>query len=394
MKKMKFVVMFGCLLFTVYSLFFLIGCGKKENKTLEKTFNVQVHTVEKRQLRPFIEATGTLTPFEEVFISAEVEGVLKSVKVDEGTIVSKGMLLATIDDTDYSHEVKKDEALLKQVEATLANTKLEFKRKEALFKEELVTQQQFDDVSTRLSLADAEIDRAKASLSLAKHKLVKTRVYSPITSIVKERKVSIGDFVKNGTQLFVIIQSNPLKLHFSVPEKDVRRLKVGQDITLKVDAFPDNDFKGKVNIVYPSLEEKTRTLQIEALVPNPNETLKPGMFAKVMLYTGGETATVVVPITSLLYEAEKVNVFIVESNTAKERPVKIGSKYGEMMEIIEGLKAGDRVVVAGQQALSEGAKVAVLAAPASSESEAVPPAPGGSGSQKEIKNKGKADSKK
>ncbi|MCX5812382.1 MAG: efflux RND transporter periplasmic adaptor subunit [Proteobacteria bacterium] len=373
MKKLKFIVILGCLWLTVYSVLSLTGCSKKETKTTEKTFNVQIQTVEKRQLRPFIEATGTLTPFEEVFISAEVEGVLKSVKVDEGTAVSKGMLLAVIDDTDYSHEVKKDEALLKQVEATLANTKLEFKRKEALFKEELVTQQQFDDVSTRLSLADAEIDRAKASLSLARQKLNKTKIYSPLACVVKEKKVSVGDFVKNGTQLFVIIQSNPLKLHFAVPEKDVSRLKTGQDVMLKVDAFPDRDFKGKVNIVYPSLEEKTRTLQIEALVPNSDGILKPGFFAKVILYTGGEKATVVVPVTSLLYEAEKVRVFVVEGDDrAKERLVKIGSKYGETMEIIEGVKEGESVVVAGQQALSEGARVAVLAAPASSESAPIP----------------------
>jgi RND family efflux transporter MFP subunit len=371
MKKLKFIVILGCFWLITASLLLLTGCSKKETKTVEKTFNVQIQSVEKMQLRPFIEAAGTLTPFEEVFISAEVEGILKTVKVDEGTIVSKGMLLAAIDDTDYNHEVKKDEALLKQVEATLANTKLEFKRKETLFKEELVTQQQFDDVSTRLSLADAEIDRAKASLSLARQKLGKTKIYSPLACVVKEKKVSAGDFVKNGTQLFVIIQPNPLKLHFAVPEKDVGRLKTGQDVIFKVDAFPEKDFKGKVNIVYPSLEEKTRTLQVEALVPNPDGILKPGLFAKVILYTGGEKATVVVPVTSLLYEAELVRVFVVEGDRAKERSVKIDSKYGEAMEIVEGVKEGERVVVAGQQALSEGVKVAVLTVPASSKPGAI-----------------------
>lgn len=361
MKDLKFIIMSGCFLFITFSLLLLTGCDNKEKKTPEKIFNVKVQPAEARQLRPFIEATGTLMPFEEVFVSAEVEGVLKRVKVDEGSIVKKGMLLAEIDDTNYFHEVKKDEALLKQVEATLENIKFEFRRKEALLKEELVTQQQFDDVSTRLSLADADIDRVRASLSLARHKLSKTKICSPISCLVKEKKVSAGDFVKNGTQLFVIIQTNPLKLHFSVPEKDVSRLKTGLETTLKVDAFPDRDFKGKVSIVYPNLDEKTRTLKIEALIPNPDGILKPGLFAKVILYVGGERDTVVVPVTSLLYEAEEVKVFVIKGDIAKERQVKIGSKYGEVIEIVEGLKTGDKIVVAGQQALSEGSKVLIAA---------------------------------
>jgi RND family efflux transporter MFP subunit len=360
MKKRILFIICICSLFAVHSSLFLTGCKNKEAKTAEeKTFNVQIQATETKPLRPFIEATGTLNPNEEVFISTEVDGILKSVKVDEGVHVSKGMMLAMIDDTDYGNEVKRDEALLKQAEASHANAKLEFQRKEALYKEELVTQQQFDDVSTRLSLAEAEIDRVKAALSIAKQKLAKTRIYSPLACVVKEVKVSMGDFVKNGTQLFVIIQSNPLKLHFAVPEKDVGKLKAGQDVILKVDAFPDKEFKGKASIIYPSLDDKTRTLMVEALVPNPNEILKPGFFAKVILYTGEARNTIVVPVTSILYEAEAMRVFVVEGDRSKERKVKLGNKYGEFMEVVEGLKEGEKVVVAGQQTLSENAKVSV-----------------------------------
>jgi len=97
------------------------------------------------------------------------------------------------------------------------------------------------------------------------------------------------------------------------------------------------------------------------LIPNPHGILKPGLFAKVILYVGGERDTVVVPVTSLLYEAEEVKVFAIEGDIAKERQVKIGNKYGELIEIVEGLKPGDKIVVAGQQALSEGSKVSFTA---------------------------------
>lgn len=348
------------LLILVLALSLILACKKKEAKTVaEKVINVQVQTAEKKSLRPFIEAIGTLNPYEEVIVSAEVDGILKDVWVDEGSVVSKRMVLATIDDTDYSLEVKRAEAALRQSEASLSNTKLEYQRKETLYKEQLVTQQQFDDVSTRLSLAEAEVDRARASLSLAEQRLSKTKIYSPLSGTVKEKKISSGDYVKNGTALFAIIQTNPIKLNFTVSEKDVGKLKIGQDVSFNVDALRGKEFKGKLSIIYPSLEEKTRTLQVEVQVPNPGGILKPGLFAKVTLYTGTAKDTIVVPVTAPLYEAEKVNVFVIEGDRAKERKVKLGSKYGELMEIVEGLKEGEKVVVIGQQNLFEGAKVNV-----------------------------------
>ena len=329
---------------------------------MEKITNVSVQAAAKKQFRPFIEATGTLNPFEQVSIGAEIDGIIKSVRADEGTAVSKGMLLATIDDIEYSQGVVTAQAALKQAEATLANAKTEFSRKDALYKEQLVTQQQYDDVSTRLALAESDVEKAKAALSIAKQKLEKTKIYAPLASRVKEKTFSAGDFVKNGTRLFTLIQSNPLKLDFSVSERDVGKMKVGQDVLVKVDAFPDREFTGKVSIVFPSLEEKTRTLSIEALVPDKEGTLKPGLFARVILYTGGMKDTVVVPITAILYEGDQIRTYVVEGDRAKQRLVKLGNKYGEEIEITEGIREGEKVVIAGQQGLSEGAKVGLQGA--------------------------------
>lgn len=355
------------------------GCKKKEVKAPpEKMINIQVQPAEKRPLRPFIETVGSLNPYEEVIVSAEVDGILKDIKVDEGTAVSKGTLLASIDDADYSLEVKRAEAALRQAEANLSNTRLEYQRKESLHKEELVTKQQFDDVSTRLSLAEAEVDRAKASLSLAKQRLSKTGIISPLSGVIKERKVEKGNYVRNGTPLFTIIQNNPIKLNFTVTEKDVGKLKIGQDVLLRVDALPEKEFQGKLSIVYPSLDEKTRTLQIEAQIPNPKGLLKPGLFAHVMLYTGSERDTIIVPVTALLYEADKIKIFIIEGDRAKERPVRIGQKYKlqskvgsqesgvrEFTEITEGVKEAETVVTVGQQNLFENAKVNIVGSPQS-----------------------------
>ena len=135
-----------------------------------------------------------------------------------------------------------------------------------------------------IAQARAQLDQSQAALSLARQKLSKTKIFSPLAGTVRVRKVSKGEFVKNGAALFVIIQSNPIKLRFTVTERDVGKVKIGQEVALRVDAFPEREFKGAVTTIYPSLEEKTRTLLVEALVPNPEDSLKPGFFAKVSLY--------------------------------------------------------------------------------------------------------------
>ncbi|MBU4582471.1 MAG: efflux RND transporter periplasmic adaptor subunit, partial [Proteobacteria bacterium] len=166
-------------------------------------------------------------------------------------------------------------------------------------------------------------------------------------------------YIRNGTNLISIIRIDQLKLAFSVPEKDVGRLREGQDVVFTVDSYPGREFRGKVKTLYPSIEEKTRSLLVEAQVSNHDGSLKPGFFARVTLYTGPAKNRVVVPITALLYDNSTTKLFTVEGDRAKEKVVKVGRKYGEFMEIAEGLKAKELVVTVGQNNLMEGVQVNV-----------------------------------
>jgi len=394
-------------------LFFLNSCEKADTKPAveEKAYNVQVKAAEKKPLQPFVEAIGTLYPNDEVTVSTEVDGILSDLKAEEGTRVSKGMLLAQIDDTDYLLEVKRAEATVEAADsrlqqlvtgarpqeiqlakaeidqslADLEKRKADRERAKKLFDGQYISAQDWDAARTayevavathqkakqnlglvtegprkeEIAAARAQLDQSKAALSLARQKLGKTKVFSPLAGVVRLKRVSKGEFVKNGNPLYTIIQSNPLKLRFTLSEKDVGKVKPLQEVSLRVDAFPEKEFKGKVTVIFPSLEEKTRTLMVEAMVPNPEESLKAGLFTKVILYTGPAKEAVVIPITALLYEEAKIKVFVEDGGRAKEKPVAVGGKYGELMEIAEGLKEGEKVVVAGQQNLSEGVKVHV-----------------------------------
>ena len=237
--------------------------------------------------------------------------------------------------------------------------KAEYQRKESLYKEELITKQQFDDISTRVTLAEADVSRAKATLETSTEKLSRTKVYSPLNGAVKEKKMSVGDYVRNGSPLLQLIKIDPLKLNFTISEKDIAGLKTGQEVDFTVDSFPDKKFKGKVNLLYPNVEERTRTLQAEAIVPNANHLLKPGFFTRVTIYTGETREVVVAPLTALMYDNSTISLFVVDGNVAHARTVKTGGKYGENVEIVEGLKEKEQVVIVGQNNLSEGVKVNV-----------------------------------
>lgn len=333
---------------------------KKEKKAEpERLINVRVSLAEKRKVQPYLETTGTLKADEDVMVATEVDGIVRKILVDEGTPVHSGKLLVEINETDYALDWKRSEAALKQAEASLANARTEFKRKKALYEEELITKQQYDDVSMRVTVAEAELERAKATLAISREKLKRTKIYSPIIGAVKEKKVSVGDFVRNGTPVLQIIKINPLKLNFTVPEKDIAQIKTGQEVMFTVDAYPGRKFKGKVNLLYPNVEERTRTLQAEAVVPNADQVLKPGSFARVFIYTQTPRDAVLAPVISLMYDGPVTRIFVADGNTARERVVKIGNKYDEYVEIIEGLKEKERIVVVGQNNLSEGVKLNV-----------------------------------
>ncbi len=325
----------------------------------ERRVNVRVRAAQRLRVAPYLESTGTLRADREVTVSSEVEGIIQSIFVDEGDVVSRGQLLAEIRDTDYRLDLTRAEAALKQAEASLANARSEYARKGALYAEELITKQQYDDVTTRLALAEAELARAQATAAIARERLARTRIHSPLNGAVKEKKVNAGDYVRNSVPMMQLIKTDPLKLVFTVAEKDIALLKIGQTVSFTVDAAGETAFTGRVSLLYPHLEERTRTLQAEAVVPNTDRSLRPGQFARVRIQTGKPYDAVVIPVTSLLYDGQTVRVFVAQGDTARERIIQTGGRFGEVVEVTGGLSEGEQVVVVGQSNLSEGVKLHV-----------------------------------
>jgi len=348
--------------FCVLPALLVISCGKDDKNEAKTQRVVNVITAkaieEKRQ--PYITAIGTLEAFEQVIVSAEVEGIVKRADIREGGKIAKNGLVASIDDINYRLSVSQAQAAYNQALANLQNTAAEFARREALFKEQLATKQDFENIRTRYELAKQELERAASTLAIANERLSKCQVLAPLAGFIKDKLINAGDFVRVGSPLCVIINTDSLKLAFSVTESEAARLKVGQEVVFSLTAFPDREFRGRISALAANLEERTRTLRAEATLPNLGYILKPGYFSKVSVLIGKSVPMVLIPVNAILYEGKLVRVFVVSQNsTAQMREVKLGGKYGEMVEIIEGMKAGEEVIVVGQSNLAEGTNVHV-----------------------------------
>jgi multidrug efflux pump subunit AcrA (membrane-fusion protein) len=196
-------------------VFSLAACSKEKQAEPERLVNVRVWTAETRTVQPYLETTGTLKADEEVLVSSEVDGLIRDIYVEEGTSVVRGTLLARINETDYHLDAKRADAMLRQAEATLANARAEFKRKEALYREELITRQQFDDISTRVTLAEAELERARATQAISRERLVRAKIYSRWSA--RSRKSAYPSATTCATERLCSSSSKSIRSNWPLP---------------------------------------------------------------------------------------------------------------------------------------------------------------------------------
>ncbi len=324
-------------------------------------FPVEVTPAVKTDWAMVISATGSLLPYKEVAVSSEISGTVSQIQVNVGDQVSKGASLAKFDNTEIALTVKQVEANLSQAEANFRSAQLELQRKEELLKEEAVPQGVYDAYKTKYDLAKAGVAAAKATLELARKRLQDTLIKSPIDGLVKLKMTEEGQYVNTmrSGPLFSVIQINPIKLKFSVPEGYAAEVKKEQTVRVRVNAYPGESFPGKVTTIDPHVDPLSRSIGLEALLPNADLRLKPGFFATVELTVKVITNAIVIPDKSLIREEDRFYLFVIADQTAHRREVRLGSEQGGSFQIVSGLKEGELVVTIGKEALSEGSLVQV-----------------------------------
>jgi RND family efflux transporter MFP subunit len=360
---------------------------------------VRVAPVMTRQIQRVVDSVGTLFPYDEVIVSADIEGRVLKVNYDLGDSVRAGDVLVNISDEEQRYILQQNEAQLRQslerlglkaenervknlddtpevrqAAADLREAEMRLKRIRSLVDQKIGAQADLDAATTRYASAMAgidgvrnqtrnliqEVERFKAVVELQRKKLRDTTVRAPFSGSVKERQITTGAYVRPNAPLFILVKNNPLRLRLEVPERLAPWTKQGQIAEVSVEAFQDRKFSGRVSRIAPTVEQTKRTFIVEVLIDNPDDTLKPGSYARARLATKKVDEVMVVPQRAVAYVLGSNKAFVVKPDgTIDAREVKIGDRLDQQIEILEGLKDGEQVALTQLNRLDTGVKVKI-----------------------------------
>jgi membrane fusion protein (multidrug efflux system) len=344
------------ILFSFYLIFLIVAsCGKKN--VVENTaavddaaiYRVKTMILEKQEVSQNIEYTANLLPFEEINYAPASPGRIEEILVEVGSHVSKGDVIARMERTQ-----------LQQASEQYQSARSNFQRMDTLFKLNSISEQAYEAAKTQYEMSKSGYE------FLTKN----TTLVSPINAIVTGKYFESGELYSGvpntaagKAAIVTLMQINPLKIIVNVSERYFPLTKKGMKAAIHVDIFPNLNFTGEVSSIYPTISSDTRTFPIEIVVPNSDEVLRPGMFARVALNLG-ETNTLLLPAIAVVRQ-EGTNdryVYLAESDsTARKVLVNLGARYDDRLEIISGeVKEGARIIISGQEKLLENSKITIV----------------------------------
>ena len=321
---------------------------------------VAVSEVIEETWRPSLSAVGSLETSAGIQVSNEVAGMVKAFHFKSGDKVNEGQLLLELDTST-------DQADLDRLQAAQWLAKVNFDRVRKLIDKKLSSQSDYDE-------AQALLSGARASVALQRALLEKKRIKAPFTGRLGIRQVSQGEYLPVGTDIVSLDALDLMYADFSLPERSLAKLAIGQTVRVRVQAYPDQLFEGVIAAITPAVDVGTRSIKIRADLSNPDEKLQPGMFAYVEVLMRNEQKVLTLPDTAVTYNPYGEYVYVLESSDEGHktvyRQVETGSTREGRVEIIKGLEAGERVVSAGQVKLRNDMAVQIDTKPAPGEREA------------------------
>jgi RND family efflux transporter MFP subunit len=312
---------------------------------------------------------GTLQGNVQAPISARASGYLKRWTKDIGSRVEQGELLAEIETPEIAQQLSQAVAAREQASASLALADSTVERWESLRKKDVVSQQELDERRSGVVQARANVAAAEANVQRLRQLDAFKRVTAPFAGVITKRNVDVGDLIDAGSSggraLFVLTQTDPLRVYVNVPQSYAQLIKPGQQVTVTQAELRGQRFQGTVARTAGAIDPTTRTMQVEIALPNPNGALLPGAYVQVALPMAA-SAVLRVPTNALLFRADGSRVALVDAaGRVSLRVVQIGRNLGEEVELLGGVGATDRLVLNPTDSLAEGDVVVVAAAAAS-----------------------------
>ncbi len=321
----------------------LVACGKKQEAktdTIELKNKVKTAMVSVREVAQNNEFTATVEPEVKNNIAPATPGRIRKIFVEVGARVSKGQKLAQMDNVNLSNS-----------EVQIENLRRSFKRVSGLFAVGGASQQELDNAQLQLDVAETNLKNLGEN----------TFLLSPITGIITARNYDEGDMYSGQMPLMTVMQISPVKLKINVSESKYTIVKTGMPVDVKFDVFENETFTGKVSLIYPVIDDRTRTFGVEVKINNANGKVRPGMFARVKM-NFGNAKNVVVPDMAIIKQSGSAEryVYVYADGKVTYRKVELGQRLGAEYELLSGIENGETVVVSGQSKLNDGMEVEVV----------------------------------
>jgi membrane fusion protein, multidrug efflux system len=315
--------------------------------------SVSSATVRQQKWEETLTAIGSVVAIQGVTITPELAGTVREIAFESGAAVSKGDLLVKLDTSS-------EEAQFKAIEAQLDLARINLDREKKLREQNLVSQSDLDSAEATMKQTQANADAERSIIE-------KKTIRAPFSGQAGIRQVNLGQYLDAGKPIVWLQTISPVYADFSLPQQDLSQLSNGMPVRLQLDAYPDHNFPGTLTAINPGLDQATRSVGLRATFDNPNQLLHPGMFARVEVLLPEQNDVLVIPATSLLRAPSGDSVYVIEPEAGDENAkggekvrqqlVRIGSERGDFVSVQSGLKAGDRIVSAGQFKLRTGMSV-------------------------------------
>lgn len=315
----------------------------------EPEFPVTTMVVKAQEWVPTIEAIGFIEPNQGVTLSNELAGTVDKISFQSGSLVKADQLLLSLDSSV-------EKANLSVSQAKLPAARAKYERYQNLYQKNSISRDQLDDAEATYRALQADIESLKATIA-------RRELRAPFGGVVGLRNVFLGQYLETGSEIVRLEDTSVMRLRFTVPQTDITKIKVGQNIHIKVDAYPAVPFSGHISAIEPAVNYQSGLIQVQADIPNNDGRLRSGMFARASIIMPALVDQLVVPQTAIAFNLYGESLFVVREKDGAQRVeqvvVKVGERRDNSVQLIAGLKAGDTIVTSGQVRLSNGSKIKV-----------------------------------
>jgi membrane fusion protein, multidrug efflux system len=320
--------------------------------------NVAVARQQEIQSGPTI--SGSLAPEKEARLSAEVPGAVVQTMAEAGQRVTRGQLLARIDDAAIQQALLSARSTLASAQTAASNAERELQRARTLVQAGAIAERDLESATTASTGAQAQLAAARAQVAAAQQNMDRTRITAPFTGVVAERRVSAGDVVAPGMPLFTVVEPGSMRLEASVPAEQLSAVRLGAPVSFTVSGYPGREFTGRITRVSPVADPTTRQVQILATIPNAGNSLVGGLFAEGRIASESRSG-LVIPANAINERGIAPTARRLKGGVVEEVTVQLGlrDQGTETVEITAGLAAGDTVLVGAAQGISAGTKVTI-----------------------------------